>query len=51
MDEEVALMAMQQDISRKFDRKKFKEDQTMMSINSLGEERSFKSIRELEIEK
>ena len=53
MDEEVALMAMQQDMNRKFPEKKEKRynDETMISVNSLGEERSFASIRQSEIEK
>lgn len=53
MDEEVALMAMQQDMNRKFPEKKEKRyiDETMISINSLGDERSFASIRVDEIEK
>ena len=46
-DEEIALMAMQQDMNRKFVKKKPKKadgsenDNTMISINSLGEEKSF----------
>ena len=46
-------MAMQQDINRKFPDKKEKRylDETMISINSLGNERTFSQIRQEEIEK
>jgi hypothetical protein len=47
-DEEIALMAMQQDMNRRFkpkrkgkDSRGSENDNTMISINSLGEERSF----------
>jgi len=52
-DEEVHLMAMQDDMNRRFKSKSKKakndalsdNDNTMISINSLGEERSFSQIR------
>ena len=54
-DEEVHLMAMQDDMNRRFRTKNNKKgkgdsasdnDNTMISINSLGEERSFSQIRQ-----